>query len=224
MKIKIYSGLSVKRETVRKVLPGAVFCGPVARGDLYSDIHDKTNVIGIVDGKFMQSLAVSPTEIMDALRCGIRVYGASSIGALRAVEMRNHGMIGCGEIYRHVLSQAYFRDDQLGLIFYDSSNRRPNLPHIDLLFSVTKAVEQKKLDRSLAQLILKSYEQIYFADRNWFELERKLMVKRPSVHWSKILKNLSVSVPYQKTLDASEMLFQIRDDLKMIEKLNRQFR
>ena len=39
-------------------------------------------------------------EILAAVRKGVRVVGASSMGALRAAEMDTLGMTGIGEVYR----------------------------------------------------------------------------------------------------------------------------
>ena len=57
------------------------------------------DAILIVDGEFGQSLSVWHKEILHALHRGIRVVGASSMGALRAAELDRFGMEGVGEIY-----------------------------------------------------------------------------------------------------------------------------
>src|SRR5262245_29975157 len=113
MKIKIYSGVSLSVPQIHKVLPKADVAPPVKRGDLHRDLGAGVQVIGIVDGEFLQSLAVSPTEIVDAMRVGIRVFGAGSIGALRAAELDVLGMVGCGRIYEQIRGNRYFRDDYL---------------------------------------------------------------------------------------------------------------
>jgi len=72
MRIKVYSILTLGPEEVRRVLPDAVVAAPIQQGDLLKDIQGGFNVVVIIDGRFYQSVAVSPTEIMDALRRGLQ--------------------------------------------------------------------------------------------------------------------------------------------------------
>ena len=76
--IKVYAGLSAQSSDVQSILPNARYAPPVQRDDILSDIEDGVNSILILDGLFHQALSVSPSEIMDALRRGIRVFGASN--------------------------------------------------------------------------------------------------------------------------------------------------
>src|SRR5471032_2204112 len=68
---------------------------PIRRGDMEALPPAVTDVL-IIDGVFHSTLAVSAREILGALRRGIRVYGSSSMGALRAAELHTYGMIGVG--------------------------------------------------------------------------------------------------------------------------------
>jgi len=58
-------------------------------------------LIGIVDGNFETVATVWHKEILWAMAQGIHVYGAASIGALRAAELAEFGMKGVGAIFRH---------------------------------------------------------------------------------------------------------------------------
>ncbi|WP_437970963.1 TfuA-like protein [Sorangium sp. So ce260] len=53
---------------------------PIRRADIDALRADLPHLIGIVDGLFPQSLAVSPKEILGALRAGVTVLGSSSRG------------------------------------------------------------------------------------------------------------------------------------------------
>ena len=92
-------------------------------------------------------MAVSPTDVMDALRCGLRVYGASSMGALRAVELAPYGMIGHGSIYEHVLHTPYFRDDYLGQTFTEAPEGQQSEPYINSILHFKKYSKTRLLPR-----------------------------------------------------------------------------
>ena len=56
-------------------------------------------MIGVIDGYFEIVPTVWHKEILWAMQAGIHVYGAASIGALRAAELDVFGMRGIGRIY-----------------------------------------------------------------------------------------------------------------------------
>jgi hypothetical protein len=72
--------------------------GPAAQGDIARAVADGADVIGLVDGAFGEVAAVWHKEILLALSRGVRVFGAASMGALRAAECAPFGMVPIGEI------------------------------------------------------------------------------------------------------------------------------
>ena len=65
---------------------------PIRRGDLANYAGSARRIIAIVDGEFFQSLAVSPNEVLSAMEAGHSLFGAASMGALRAAELACLGM------------------------------------------------------------------------------------------------------------------------------------
>ncbi len=90
----VFLGPSLPRQEAEKLLD-ADYRPPIRRGDM--DALPPGSIAGIIDGVFDQDLSVSPTEIRAALLRGVRVFGAASMGALRAVEVP--GVRGIGKIY-----------------------------------------------------------------------------------------------------------------------------
>ena len=73
-------------------------------------------VLVIVDGVFHDNLAVGHAEIRDALGAGWEVWGLSSMGAIRAREMKNLGMRGYGDVYQRFVDEEDFQDDEVALL------------------------------------------------------------------------------------------------------------
>ena len=71
--------------------------------------------IAIIDGYFERMAAVWHKEILLALERGIAVWGAASMGALRAAELAPFGMIGVGAIYRAFARGALDADDEVAV-------------------------------------------------------------------------------------------------------------
>src|ERR1700758_4110244 len=72
---------------------------PVRQGDLYKAALGRPALIGVIDGTFELVPTVWHKEILWAMAQGIHVYGAASIGALRAAELHSFGMVGIGRIF-----------------------------------------------------------------------------------------------------------------------------
>lgn len=78
--------------------------GPAQQGDLTRAVLDGATAIGLVDGVFSSVAAVWHKEILFALNRGTRVYGSSSMGALRAAECAIFGMVPIGKVALAYLS------------------------------------------------------------------------------------------------------------------------
>src|SRR6188472_938210 len=100
-------------------LVDAIFLPPAAAGDVYRLVRDlprgRPTRLAIVDGYFERMAAVWHKEILVALERGIAVYGAASMGALRAAELAPWGMQGVGEIYRAFASGELSADDEVAV-------------------------------------------------------------------------------------------------------------
>jgi hypothetical protein len=114
----------------------AVYLPPARQTDLLTAaINLRPDVIGLIDGVFLHSLSVWHKEILYALNHGILVYGASSMGALRAAETAEFGMIGVGEIYRQYASGELQDDDEVALAHAsaDQGHRKVSEPMVNIL-------------------------------------------------------------------------------------------
>jgi hypothetical protein len=94
---------------------------PAMRGDIDALVQASTpeqgaGVIVLADGIFGFEPAVSHAELCRALDAGWRVWGCSSMGAIRAWEMRHEGMRGHGWVYRQFARHRDLTDDELALL------------------------------------------------------------------------------------------------------------
>src|SRR5262245_22511037 len=90
--------------------------GPATCGDVLAAVEEGATTIGLIDGVFESSLSVWHKEILFALASGVRVLGASSMGALRAAECAHFGMEGVGNIFEQYRSGARTRDADVALL------------------------------------------------------------------------------------------------------------
>jgi len=112
----VYVGPTLPAAEVAALLPGASVLPPVAVGDILLAIRRRgIQRIAIIDGYFERMAAVWHKELLRALERGIAVWGAASMGALRAAELAPFGMRGVGAIYRGYARGTLTADDEVAV-------------------------------------------------------------------------------------------------------------
>lgn len=164
----VFLGPSVDHATARRYYQG-VLLPPVARGDLDQLLTrpQPPTQVGIIDGAFLQRLAVTPKEVLRALDAGVRMYGASSMGALRAAECAAFGMVGVGEIFDLFDTGGMEADDEVA-ITYDPETLTPTSePMVNIRLALAAAVRGFQLLPGTALEAERLAESLYFPDRTY---------------------------------------------------------
>jgi len=142
---------------------------PAEAGDLLRLGAKQGMALCLIDGYFDHRPAVRHKEILFLLSEGVRIYGASSIGALRAAEMHSFGMVGVGAIYRAYIAGTIHGDDQVALI-HASAERdwRPlSVPLVDVRATLCRARRSAVLQSDDARALLRAAASIHYIDRDW---------------------------------------------------------
>ena len=99
MNAVIFLGPTLPVAEATAVLP-ATYLPPAHQGDIYRAVRAlRPAVLGLIDGRFLDTGAVWHREILWALCEGVHVFGAASMGALRAAELAGFGMRGVGQVF-----------------------------------------------------------------------------------------------------------------------------
>lgn len=175
MRDVVFVGPSVSRALVWSVF-GGVVRPPIRRGELDQLLRlpDPPAAVGIVDGRFLQDLAVSPKEVLRALDAGVVVFGASSIGALRAVECAPYGAVGIGRIYSLFASGELEADDEVALTYDPETLRATSEPLVNICVAMECAVSIGALSAPAAELVVATAKALYFPDRSYRNVGRLL--------------------------------------------------
>ena len=144
----------------------ARYLPPIRRGDLPRVVADGASQIGIIDGEFGQSFAVSVMEIRSALRAGVDIFGAASMGALRAAECRSLGMIGIGWIFDRYADGTFTSDDEVALMFNPMDRRGATIPLATIRWSLQLAIEEGVLPTWAGETLLDAARRIGFKTRD----------------------------------------------------------
>jgi hypothetical protein len=140
--VAVFLGPSLDRAAARAILP-ANYYPPVRMGDIYRLGTCGVRLIVIIDGVFHGTTPVWQREIVSAMRHGITVVGASSMGALRAIELASFGMLGLGTIVEWYRSGFIEGDDEVALLHADGeyAYRTLSEPLVNMRWNLIRAAE-----------------------------------------------------------------------------------
>ena len=177
----IFLGPSLSRDKARKILD-ADYRLPAKKGDLLQLILKEVDIVGLVDGYFLQDYPPTPIEVYNLVRKrNVKVLGSSSLGALRAVELGKYGMIGVGKIFRLFRDGILESDDEVAVTFTDYKNFKSEAL-IDIRYNLFLAQKYKIIDNMTGRSILKISKQTYFPYRTYEDILDKCKLKYPEIH------------------------------------------
>ncbi|MDD1768541.1 MAG: TfuA-related McrA-glycine thioamidation protein [Methanomassiliicoccales archaeon] len=161
----IFLGPSLPQSEAREKLD-ADYRPPVKRGDLES-LPSGTNMVGIIDGLFMSESAVGHREILSLLQSGIKVIGGGSMGALRAAELSDFGMIGVGRVYEMYASGVIDGDDEVALVFNPETLEPLSEPLVNIRFNISEAAANGAISAAEANELIEQMRRVYFPERSY---------------------------------------------------------
>lgn len=165
----LFLGPTLAVEAAKAVLP--VRClPPVAQGDVVRVVREaRPRAIGIVDGFFGGAPSVWHKEILWAMAEGVAVFGAASMGALRAAELHGFGMRGVGRIFEAYRDGALEDDDEVAVVHAPAEMGYAALsePMVSLRATLVKAEEEAVLSPVSRRSLEARAKALHFPDRSW---------------------------------------------------------
>jgi len=198
--VLVYLGPSLPLAEAKAILPNAIYLSPARQVDILSDLirYSPTHII-LIDGVFRENLSVWHKELVYALQYPgvLGVYGAASMGALRAVESDFLGMVGIGKIYEWYRDGVTEDDSEVALNYAEHNGvfHLNSIPLVDIRAGVD---ELDELDEELGQEFLELMRQVPYSERSQEVCERS---------WG----GLNFPCIPQKQLDARLALSSFRD-------------
>ncbi|WP_243670254.1 TfuA-like protein [Methanoculleus chikugoensis] len=162
--VVVFLGPSCDRETARAILD-ADYRPPAKRGgDITRAAEDGARIIGLIDGVFFQDCAVAHREILAVLRAGVRVIGASSMGAAgRGTRQPRDGRVG-GRSIGPTGRGRLVADDEVALLFDPPETFIPlSEPLVNIRATIQQALECNVIGADAARGgLLEAARELYF--------------------------------------------------------------
>jgi len=147
-------------------------------------------------------------EVSAALRQGVRIWGAASMGALRAAECQSLGMVGVGWIFEKYVDGSLKADDEVALLFDPVSHRAMTIPLVNVRWSIEIAIGEGLISKVSEAALIEVARSIRFSERTY-----KSLLNASSSEEIRILVEFMKSNPQRtdrKLLDARLLLDAMR--------------
>jgi hypothetical protein len=185
--------------------PGIELRAPAARGDMMLALRLGARRIGLIDGYFGDRPSVWHKEILLAKSEGAVVFGAASMGALRAAECAAYGMIGVGEIFAAFASGRRIADADVAVLHGPEELGFPALTValVDAEDAIGWMERHHRIGPGDAELLRLAASDLHFHDRAWSTM--RVAAGLPRSFDATIESALRDMGPLQKTRDALEL-------------------
>jgi hypothetical protein len=208
MRICIFTGPTLPPAEAATILE-AEYLPPAAIGDVYKAARMRPWAIGIIDGFFEATPSVWHKEVLWAMAQGIHVFGASSMGALRAAELADFGMVGVGAIFQAYRDGTLEDDDEVAVVHGppELGYVQLNEAMVNIRATIGKAAEDGVLSAPTAEALIGIAKALYYKQRSYERLLAEAAARRlPAEELARLKAWLPANQINQKRLDAVAML------------------
>lgn len=171
MSIIVFTGPTLTQQQASQILD-ADFRPPARQGDIYLAALERPKAIALIDGYFQHIPAPWHKEILFAMSKGIHVFGAASMGAIRAAELEHFGMVGIGEIYQQYQAEILEDDDEVTVVHAPKELNYTNLSDamVNIRATLQLAVKQQVIDQVQYQSLIETAKSIWYPQRTFEQL------------------------------------------------------
>jgi hypothetical protein len=212
----IFAGPSLPPKLRPAADPSLEWRPPVRQGELYRAALAGPAIIGVVDGYFEVVPTVWHKEILWAMAAGIHVYGAASLGALRAAELDTFGMKGIGRVYQAFRDGLIEDDDEVAVLHGPEELGYPPVTEamVNIRATLAEAARSGIIAASLAASLTNTAKALFYKERSYQAvMQSAAAAGLPEAALRDFADWLPDGQIDQKRLDAETMLEAIRSHL-----------
>lgn len=149
----------------RIAIDGVTYLPPASRHDV-TQAAEQFDALLMIDGVFHHDVAPSPKEVYAACQA-LRMFGASSMGALRAAECWPFGMVPLGIIARWYIAELIDGDDEVAILVHPQLQTALTVPVVNVRYVAWLARRRGILTAHEACALVKKSRSIFYMDRAW---------------------------------------------------------
>ncbi|MEI9950265.1 MAG: TfuA-like protein [Pseudomonadota bacterium] len=210
----VFSGPTLSPQRAAALFPEADCHGPAVRGDVLTACASGPRAICLIDGYFEHRPAVTHKEMLWALEQGIQVFGAASMGALRAAELARFGVQGHGLVFAWFASGELEDEDEVAVAHAAGPDfRAGSEAMVNIRATLNRAVADGIVTRGAAARLTLRAKQTFYAERSYPALLEQAKDELVSDELARLTLWLSSAEHRvnQKQQDALGLLADVRD-------------
>lgn len=180
----VFAGPSVPIQA-RTAFAGIDWRPPAVAGDFLDLVDAAPEKVLLLDGLFDERASIRHKEAMSLMSSGTRLYGATSMGALRAAELEDCGMVPLGRIASAFRRGLLVGDDEVALVHGDARIgwKAVSVAMVDVRATLCRALRERRVTIDEARALRLSWHDIHYVDRDWpAMIERQDVVARDRAH------------------------------------------
>jgi len=205
--IIIFTGPSLNHDEAMTILD-ADYRPPIQRGDITAALNDNPDIIGIIDGVFHQQPAVSHREILDALKRGVTVVGGASMGALRASELDDFGMIGIGYVYNQYKNGLIESDDDVAIVINPLNLEQLSDSLVSMEYNFKMMMDKELISEEELNKLIEASKSLFYPKRTYNSVFKNVDIDSDKVKKLKeFLDEYGIDIKHQ---DAIEVIKYIK--------------
>ncbi|WP_066377817.1 TfuA-like protein [Anabaena sp. CA = ATCC 33047] len=176
--VAVFLGPSLPRQQARQILD-ADYYPPASKGDIYRIMASGVKTIILIDGIFHGKPSIWHRELIHAIEEGIQVFGASSMGALRAAELEPFGMVGHGQVFAWYRDGLLESDDEVALLHGTEESGFVSMsePLVNIRYTLLQAVEANYLTAEQARYLIDEVKQLYYPQRSYQQMLQSQVIQ-----------------------------------------------
>ena len=163
-RLAVFAGPSLP-ESDRIASPGIAYLPPASRHDVRNATRT-FDVILLIDGVFHHDLAVSTKEVYRAAQ-SVRVFGAASVGALRAAENHPYGVVPLGTVALWYVREIIDGDDEVAVLMDRDRHRALSVASVNVRYLCRLCLRRGLLGADEAAAVVARSRDVFYADRTW---------------------------------------------------------
>jgi hypothetical protein len=177
-RIVVTAGPTINAADIRAVVPNAEVLPPISFGEALTYGLRRADTLLVVDGLFREHAPVRHKELLTLIADGVRVVGASNVGALRAAELHPFGMEGYGSVFEAYRNGVLEADDEVRTVHGAAEDGYPVFVDalVNMRRTVAKAAEAGVVSAPMAREIIEAARRMPYAARTWDRLLAELGV------------------------------------------------
>lgn len=183
----VYLGPTLHVAKAKQYLWQAHYHPPIQCGDLIRLLRLNPKRILIIDGVYENVPAIWHKEIMLAMEHNVSIYGAASMGALRAAELHAFGMVGIGDIFQFYKNEQLVDDDEVAVLHQGKESQYLALNEIMVNIRATseQAYSENILTLTEKNNIIEYCKSQFYPYRSVEKAARELNIKnlQPLCNW-----------------------------------------